>query len=99
MILTCSTFALNPSFDTASSANFIPLTIECLIPFETRSSFKNTDLALNRLLKGSLYGVGNFEVLPFVGMSLLLMLVTALACLIPALRATRVDPVVALRYE
>ena len=56
-------------------------------------------VALNRLLKGSLYGVGNFEVLPFVGMSLLLMLVTALACLIPALRATRVDPVVALRYE
>lgn len=56
-------------------------------------------LALNRILKDSLYGVGAFEPLPFLGMSLLLVLVTVLACLAPALRATRVDPVVALRYE
>lgn len=56
-------------------------------------------LALYRLLRGSLYGVGSFEPWPFVAMSGLLLLVTALACLAPALRATRVDPVIALRYE
>ncbi|WP_321473410.1 ABC transporter permease [uncultured Paludibaculum sp.] len=56
-------------------------------------------LALNRLLRGSLYGVGAFDPWPFVGMSALLLAVTALACLAPALRATRVDPVIALRYE
>ncbi len=54
---------------------------------------------VNRLLKGAVYGAGSFEAIPFIGMSLLLIVVTALACLAPALRATRVDPVIALRYE
>jgi predicted permease len=54
---------------------------------------------LNRLLRGSLYGVGSFEVLPFLGMSALLMVVLLAACIAPALRATRVDPLTALRYE
>lgn len=56
-------------------------------------------LILNRLLRGSLYGVGDFDPIPFLAMSALLLAVTALACLSPALRATRVDPVIALRYE
>lgn len=56
-------------------------------------------MVLNRVLKGALYGIGEFDPLPFAGMSGLLVLVTVIACLAPALRATRVDPLVALRYE
>jgi putative ABC transport system permease protein len=55
--------------------------------------------ALNRFLKGALYGVGEFNPLPFLAMAALLVFVTLLACVAPAWRATRVDPLVALRYE
>ena len=55
--------------------------------------------ALTRVLKGTLYGIGEFQPLPFMTMAGLLVFVTVLACLWPALRATRVDPLVALRYE
>jgi putative ABC transport system permease protein len=54
---------------------------------------------LNRILKGTLLGVGQFDPLPFAGMAILLVVVALAACLAPALRATRVDPMVALRYE
>lgn len=56
-------------------------------------------LALNRVLKGALYGVGEFDPVPFALMSGLLVVITLLASMGPALRATRVDPLVALRYE
>lgn len=55
--------------------------------------------ALNRLLRGAMTGIGEFHWLPWAGMSLLLALVTLLACYGPARRATKVDPMVALRYE
>lgn len=55
--------------------------------------------ALNGWLRGSLYGVGEFDPWAFAGMAALLGAITALACLAPALRATRVDPLTALRYE
>jgi putative ABC transport system permease protein len=54
---------------------------------------------IQRLLRGAVFGVGPFEPLPFIFMSTLLLAVALLACLSPALRATRVDPLVALRYE
>jgi len=56
-------------------------------------------LALSRLLRGLLFGVSPTDPTTFAGVSILLLLVSMLACLIPARRATQVDPIIALRAE
>jgi putative ABC transport system permease protein len=52
-----------------------------------------------RLMSGLLFGIKASDPLTFVGVTLLLGAVAAAACWIPARRAARVDPLVALRYE
>ncbi|HEX7296323.1 MAG TPA: ABC transporter permease [Pyrinomonadaceae bacterium] len=55
--------------------------------------------ALTRLLSGLLFGVAAIDVTTFATISLLLVVVSLLACYLPARRAMRIDPLNALRYE
>jgi predicted permease len=55
--------------------------------------------AATRVMKSMLFGVTTTDALTFAVVSLLILLVAVLACYIPARRASKVDPIKALRYE
>jgi ABC-type antimicrobial peptide transport system permease subunit len=54
---------------------------------------------VGRAMQSTLYQVGALDAPAFGAVSFLLLATALLACLVPALRASRVDPIVALRYE
>jgi predicted permease len=56
-------------------------------------------LFIGRAIRSTLYGVGTVDFTAFAAVSIILLASALLACYVPAQRATKVDPMVALRYE
>jgi hypothetical protein len=61
--------------------------------------FVALSVVLSRFLRSRLYGVSDTDALTYISVALLLSAVSLLACHIPARRATKIEPNIALRYE
>jgi putative ABC transport system permease protein len=59
----------------------------------------SVSLAVGRILQNRIWGINSAHPLTLAAVALLLTAVGLVACYIPARRATKVDPMVALRYE
>jgi putative ABC transport system permease protein len=59
----------------------------------------SVSFAINRVLATQLWGVTARDPLTYIGVSLVVLVAGAAACWFPARRVTRVDPLVALRFE
>jgi putative ABC transport system permease protein len=56
-------------------------------------------LVLTRVMSSMIHGVGRADPITFVSVTIVFVLTTVLACLLPALKAAWVEPMEALRYE
>jgi ABC-type antimicrobial peptide transport system permease subunit len=85
----------------ATEADLVTLVVRQGVALAVWGSLLGLVLALGlaRMLSAFLYGVSPFDPVTFLAVPTLLVLLTATACLVPARRASRVDPMVALRCE
>ena len=71
----------------------------CALPFSDASPVSSSDSPLSHFLAGMLYGITALDPITYASVVCLVLLVAALASLIPAVRAARIDPMNVLRDE